>query len=178
MKNSIFLVNKIQKFIYNSNLFYFDQSILVAVSGGQDSICLLMIFLQLRNQFNLNLGIMYCNHLWNKTSFYQCLHMLKISYIFHKSLYFPLFLKQTVNETHARKERYKFLVRIASFYNYKKISTGHNNSDCIETLFLNLCRGSSQYGLTSLLSKRTINNKFFYSIFLNNYDLYEISKIK
>ena len=57
MKNSIFLVNKIQKFIYNSNLFYFDQSILVAVSGGQDSICLLMIFLQLRNQFNLNLGI-------------------------------------------------------------------------------------------------------------------------
>ena len=56
MKRSVFLINKIRNFIIHQNLIYYDQKILIAISGGQDSTCLVLIFLQLKNQFNVQIS--------------------------------------------------------------------------------------------------------------------------
>ena len=178
MKLSIYLTNKVRNFVINQNLLYYNQSILIAVSGGQDSTCLFLIILQLKNQFHFHLGLTYCNHLWKKGNFSQSFHLFKLSYIFSQSLYFATCLKKVFNEQQARDERYKLIRRIAEFYNYQKILTGHTETDYLETLLLNLFRGSSNEGLLALSIKKQFIHKNIKYFFLNNKNLYENSDDK
>ena len=55
-------------------------------------------------------------------------------------------------EAEARKKRYAFLQSIADKYNARAILTAHHQDDVLETLFINLLRGTGRKGLTSLKS--------------------------
>ena len=178
MKRSVFLINKIRNFIIHQNLIYYDQKILIAISGGQDSTCLALIFLQLKNQFNLQISLLYFNHLWKKSNFFQLLHCLKLSYHFYQSLHFLIPFKNVLNEAKSRNERYKGLIRVSEFYEYQNILTGHTKTDYNETVLLNLFRGSTTEGILSLSRKRKTRPYNIQYLFLTNSDLYEFSNFK
>ena len=44
------------------------QRLLVAVSGGQDSVCLIKLLLDLQPKWGWNLGIAHCDHRWRSDS--------------------------------------------------------------------------------------------------------------
>ena len=125
-----------------------NQALLVTVSGGQDSICLLLIFFQLKNQWNWKLKILYCNHLWQKDSLYSLFHLFKVTFFFKISFCFGITLEKIFSEQKARNWRSFLFERINGFYNYHYILTGHSASDRIETGLFKIFKGSSPKGIS------------------------------
>ena len=57
------MLDKVRKYIIENRLIENGDKILVALSGGPDSVCLLHILARLRSEFNLKLGAIHINHL-------------------------------------------------------------------------------------------------------------------
>ncbi len=129
--------------------------ILVAVSGGQDSLCVSKLLLDLQSKWHWSLAIAHCDHNW-ATDIGIADHVEMIS----KSWSIPFFLKQAENlketEAAARKWRYQALIEIAQENNFQYIVTGHTKSDRAETFLYNLIRGAGADGLSSLGWQRNL----------------------
>ncbi len=129
--------------------------ILVAVSGGQDSLCVSKLLLDLQSKWHWSMAIAHCDHNW-ATDIGIADHVEKIS----KSWSIPFFLKQAENlketEAAARKWRYQALIEIAQENNFQYIVTGHTKSDRAETFLYNLIRGAGADGLSSLGWQRNL----------------------
>ena len=121
IKTSLVLINRIRNFIIKTNLIIYNRNILIAFSGGQDSICLIIFFIQLTRQFNFYFGLIYCNHLWNLNSLYKLSHLLKISFNLSKNFFFTIVTKKKFTEKNARIWRYLTIYRISQFYRYEVI---------------------------------------------------------
>lgn len=156
LNKSINLVNVFNNILIKKNLLESKQNILVTISGGQDSMCLLFIMLQLQKQWNWQFNILYCDHLWQKESFYVMHNIFKIVFLLKLPIYLPISLKKLLSENKARNWRYSSYERISIFYNYKIIITGHTASDRIETLLFNFFRGSGTEGIHSIDWKKPI----------------------
>ena len=153
-KNDIFLLYKINGIITERTLLEPDQRILIAVSGGQDSICILRILFQLKKKWNWKLGIIHCDHRWNLNSKYQAEHVACLAVNLQINYHEGLAIESVQKEGSARIWRYNIIQLVAISNNYTAIITGHNASDRIETLLYNLTRGSGLHGLQSIKWKR------------------------
>ena len=149
-KKNIYIINYISQVIKKKNLLSPGQTVLLTISGGQDSICLLFIFLQLKTQWKLNIGFLYCQHLWQLESFYTICLVAKLAYLFKLPFYSSITIKNINTEEKARNWRYKIFKKISDNYNYNIITTGHTATDRIETCFLQFIRGTSPKGIFSL----------------------------
>ena len=130
--------------------------IVVAVSGGPDSVCLLDIFSKLREEFHIELIVAHLNHgLRGKDSdqderFVKNLSR-KMGIVCHtkKIELYRIRNKRSIEEA-ARDERYTFLFDVLRDTNAKKIATAHHMDDQAETFFINLLRGSGPKGLSGI----------------------------
>lgn len=129
--------------------------LLVAVSGGQDSLCLIKLLLDLQYKWGWELAIAHCDHRWTKDVGIAD-HVAQIA----QSLAIPFYLKVagevTQTEAAARLWRYQSLIEIATENRFEKIVTGHTQSDRAETLLYNLIRGSGADGLQALTWRRAL----------------------
>ncbi len=122
----------------------------LAVSGGVDSVVLLDI---LSNQKNLELIVTHFDHGIRENSaddrkFVASLaKKYKLSFEYDKGK-----LGAKASEEVARKARYDFLKKILDKYNADAIITAHHQDDVLETMIINLLRGTGRKGLTSLKS--------------------------
>ncbi len=147
----------------------FDRTLLVAVSGGQDSVCLLHLLAGLRTELNLKIHVAHLNHqLRAKES------GLDAQYVFdlcHK-LGLPVTIGQTDAKAYqtahklsleeaAREVRYQFLTETANSIKTKNVAVAHTRDDNVETILLHILRGSGIRGLVGLtpVSQRTINHR-------------------
>jgi len=132
--------------------------ILVAVSGGQDSLCVSRLLLDLQPKWHWQIAIAHCDHNW-ATDIGIADHVEKIS----KSWSTTFYLKQAQNlketEAAARKWRYQALIEIAQANNFQYIVTGHTKSDRAETFLYNLIRGAGADGLSSLGWQRDLTSE-------------------
>ena len=167
-QKTIELVNFLHQLVIKKKILKSNQSMILAISGGQDSISLLFIFIQLKNQWNWKLSIIYCNHLWQKDSFYTMLHLFKLSYLLNVPLYLAVTLQKVLTEQKARNWRSLTFQRITGFYLFSVIITGHSKSDRIETGFFNLFRGSGTQGVGSLNWTKVKIKDYFFKLNKNN----------
>lgn len=135
--------------------------ILVAVSGGSDSMCLL----HLLHKVNKNIAIVHCNFQLrgaesdeDETFVKQQAEKFSIPcYVkrFNTSDYAHT-TSQSIQEA-ARELRYNFFEHIRRLYQYQFVATAHHADDSIETFFINLIRGTGLKGITGIKSvKETI----------------------
>ena len=133
-----------------------DASLLVAVSGGQDSLCLAKLLQMQSAKFNWNLTIAHCDHQWRSDSSANAEHVENIA----KEWGIAFCLRTTesllASEADARKWRYAMLVEMANIHKCAYVATGHTRSDRVETLLHNLMRGSGADGLASLTWVRSL----------------------
>ena len=167
-QKTIELVNFLHQLVIKKKLLKSNQSMILAISGGQDSISLLFIFIQLKDQWNWKLSIIYCNHLWQKDSFYTMLHLFKLSYLLNVPLYLAVTLQKVLTEQKARNWRSLTFQRITGFYLFSIIITGHSKSDRIETGFFNLFRGSGTQGVGSFNWTKIKIKDYFFKLNKNN----------
>ena len=167
---SVDLVNSIRKIIITKQLIKATEGVLISISGGQDSICLLFLINQLYTQMDLRFSLFWCHHLWQIDSFSLMRQITKISFLFQFDGCFAITSKLVPSEILARNWRHNCSYRICLFYHYSKIILAHSANDKVETILLNLLRGTGTAGLSPLSLKYTnsIANKehvFSYSVF-------------
>lgn len=133
------------------------QRLLVAVSGGQDSMSLIKLLLDLQPKWGWDLAIAHCDHRWRSDStanadyIEQLAHSWQLSFYRQTASYIPK------SEADARHWRYQVFAQIALTHNYDYVVTGHTKSDRAETLLYNLIRGSGSDGLQALTWKRPLD---------------------
>ncbi len=147
-KKIIDIVNQTNRKLNQSNVVKKNHILLISISGGQDSICAFFMLLQLKKQWKWSFGLIYCNHLWQKDSFYTSSFIVQLASIFQIPLYCPITSIKIFNEYQSRYWRYDIFYRISFFYSYELVTTGHTSSDKIETILFQLIRGTSTQSLT------------------------------
>ncbi len=133
-----------------------NQRLLVAVSGGQDSLCLIKLLLDLQPKWGWNLAIVHCDHRWRSDSQASANHVEQLARNWGISYYLETASDIPTTEAAARQWRYQALTEIAIAQNYPYIVTGHTASDRAETLLYNLIRGSGADGLSALTWARPL----------------------
>lgn len=133
-----------------------NQQLLVAVSGGQDSLCLIQLLLDLQPKWGWHLAIAHCDHRWRSDSEANANHVEQLAKNWGISYYLQTADRAPKTEAAARHWRYQTLTKIAIEYNYTYIVTGHTASDRAETLLYNLIRGTGADGLSALTWTRSL----------------------
>jgi tRNA(Ile)-lysidine synthase len=159
-ENKIF--HTVKETIARYGMFAPGDSVLVAVSGGPDSVALLHLLIAMAGEYSLQLAIAHLNH---------CLRVPEsdrdaefVSALAGK-FSLPFYLeKKDVRafqrrrrlslEEAARQVRYAFYDAVASKDGYNKIATGHHSDDNAELVLMNLLRGSGPLGLSGIAPVR------------------------
>ena len=146
---------RLHKTLRQRSLLPSEAKVLIAVSGGQDSLCLGKLLLDLSSKWNWRLAIAHCDHRWS-TDAGIAERVDEVA----QSWQLPFYLKiaDAVRETEAaaRQWRYRALIEIAREREFEYIVTGHTKSDRAETLLYNLIRGAGANGLSALTWQRTL----------------------
>ncbi len=153
---------KVREAIARFSLFPENSKILVALSGGPDSITLLHILLSLKKEMNLTVGAVHVNHmLRGEESDRDEAFVRELC----RNWNVPLIVKR-VNiseisggknvEAVARRERYRLFREALKEWNGDFVALGHTASDLTETVLLNLTKGSGIKGLRGFLPKREV----------------------
>lgn len=133
-------------------------ALLVAVSGGQDSICLLRLLLDLQPKWDWSLAVAHCNHRWRSDADANAEFVRQLAQIWQLPYYTATADQAVTGEAAARQWRYQVLTDMAIEQGYRVVVTGHTASDRAETLLYNLMRGSGADGLQALVWQRQLSS--------------------
>lgn len=157
-KTSIF--NRISEFCDRENLFFPDQTLIVGLSGGPDSVFLLHYLLAVQKKYNLTLIAAHLDHGWRKesaadTEFCKRLCvLLGITLVTAHLQEIALTKKNSGSaEETARNARRAFFEQCAREHTADAIALAHHQDDAAETFFIRLVRGSGLTGLTGIKAK-------------------------
>jgi tRNA(Ile)-lysidine synthase len=133
-----------------------DQKILIACSGGLDSI----VLLHLLQKIGLTLGVAHCNFKLRGDHSDADLSFVKtIAANLGVPVFTTVFDTKTYAKTQgistqvaARELRYEWFYSTAKANGYDRIATGHHADDDLETFFINLSRVTGLRGLTGIVS--------------------------
>ncbi|WP_066889726.1 tRNA lysidine(34) synthetase TilS [Clostridium nigeriense] len=156
------MINKVRDFVIENNLIQNGDKVLVALSGGPDSVCLLSILYKLKDYFNIEIGAAHVNHMLRgeealKDEEYARHICCELGVeFFSRSIDIKKISesKGISHELAGREERYKFFEIISKENGYNKIAIAHNANDQAETILMNMMRGSGIEGLCGIRSKR------------------------
>lgn len=134
---------------------YFNRhkKILVAVSGGADSMSLLHFLYNHQKDLDIQLGIAHVNHKQRQESEHEEAYLRhwaeEHKVPFHYSAFSGKF-----SENAARTFRYEFFKQVMKAYDYSALVTAHHADDQAETIFMRLLRGSRLRHLTGISAIR------------------------
>ncbi len=150
---------RVAEFIQKHHLLLPDERLVVAVSGGPDSVCLFHVLLQLQKRLALKLYVAHLNHklrgaesdadatyvaeLARKFSVPAIMETEDVTAYHKKS-------KGGSLEESARELRYAFFARVAKSIGASKVAVGHTKDDNVETILLHFLRGTGTAGLRGL----------------------------
>lgn len=131
------------------------ECVLIAVSGGQDSLCLAQLLLDLQPKWRWQLAIAHCDHCWPKDVGIAA-HVQQLAQYWQLPFYLKTATEVNTSEAAARQWRYQALIEIAREQRFRDVVTGHTKSDRAETLLYNLMRGAGADGLQALTWQRPL----------------------
>ena len=163
-------LSQFQDFIQQHELFASGNKILLAVSGGKDSVLMLHLF----KAIGVNIGVAHCNFNLRADEAQRDENFVKL---LAETLDLPFHIthfdtkkyaveNKISTQMAARDLRYTWFeeIRVANQYDY--IALAHHQNDAIETVMMNLIRGTGISGLHGILPKR--NHLIRPLLFLNS----------
>lgn len=154
------LVDTVKKTIERYSMISPNDCLLAGVSGGADSVALLLLLIDISQFFNLNLsiGIAHVNHLLRgEESDRDEKFAINLAQKHNLPCYtikvdVSLIAKQRrlSFEEAAREVRYSFYSQILEQDHYNKIALGHNSDDNAELVLMNILRGSGTKGISGI----------------------------
>jgi len=155
------MIRKIREAIEKNHLLDGGETVIVAVSGGPDSVALLKVLEMLSSEYRLSLIVAHLNHGLREEAPSEEQFVRKMAadmgFVYEsKALDIGSLRKGTGKcvEHISRKVRYDFLSYVANKHGAQKIALGHNSNDQTETVLMNFLRGSGPAGLKGMLPAR------------------------
>ena len=155
-------MKQVREFIKENNLIEKNDNIILGVSGGADSVCLLYILNGIREELNLNITCVHINHMIRQTAERDekfCLDLCAVLNIPCKSFKTDCIAVSERDglsvEEAGRNERYRIFNETGKDVygeNNYKIAVAHHMDDLAETLIFNVIRGTGINGLSSIKS--------------------------
>ena len=134
--------------IYLRTLLRKNDCIVVATSGGPDSMCLLHLLCELKQELNLKLIVAHVNHNLREASKMEASFVQKVceeNNLIYKYLEIKDYGQENIEQA-ARLKRYNFFDELVHTYHAKYLMTAHHGDDLMETILMRLTRGSSLKG--------------------------------
>ena len=157
---------KFKKVIRKSQLISPGDRVLVAVSGGPDSVALLHVLYNLQDELGLHLEVAHLEHgLRGEEAKEDARFVRELA----ERLNLPVHIKEVSVprlrsqagrgnlEELARLERLRFFAEVARRRNLNKIATAHTQDDQAETVLMRLLRGSGRKGLGGIAPRQPVN---------------------
>jgi len=152
------LEQQVFDFIRQHHLLLSNEKLVVAVSGGADSVCLLHILVGLQEKLKIKLHLAHLNHQLRGAD-----SEADADYVSDLALKWGIpatierrdvkgYQKQErlSLEEAAREVRYHFLTEVAGATGAKRVAVGHTRDDHIETILMHLIRGAGTRGMRGL----------------------------
>ena len=150
------IIKKIEKTIVHHNMLDHGDRVLVAVSGGPDSVVLLDVMDGMKEALSLDLVVAHFDHGLrpdadeSETRFTASLAASRNLPFVAKKALSPMGKNGSNLEEEARNHRYKFLEHAKKTHTAQKIALGHTLDDQAETVIMRLLRGSGPTGLSGI----------------------------
>ncbi|HBO83669.1 MAG TPA: tRNA lysidine(34) synthetase TilS [Deltaproteobacteria bacterium] len=152
------MLNQVKKTIERFNMLKNGDRVLVAVSGGADSVVLLHVLMEIKDKYSLDIAVVHLNHSMRGEESDR-------DFVFVKNLAERIgvrFIGKKINvpeiksehggspQEVARRVRYRFFEDVAREYNADKIATGHTLDDQAETVIMRFIKGTSLRGMSGI----------------------------
>lgn len=152
------IIDEVKNTIIRNNMLSYGEKVLIGVSGGPDSMCLLHLLYKFKDEYGLKLAVAHVNH---------CLRGIesdedeKFVRNFCKSIDVDFYSTRVdINslakekgiscESAGREARYEFFSHVFSQIDADKIALAHNANDQAETVMMRIMRGTGLEGLTGI----------------------------
>jgi tRNA(Ile)-lysidine synthase len=155
---------RIHQFIDKNKLIAPRGLLIVGVSGGADSMALLLVLAGLRHKLGVQLHAVHFNHKFRP----QSSRDERFVETWCKQLNIPLTVGyrqggklKHLSEDDARQMRFDFFVKTARRFKAQAVALAHTRNDLAETVLMRLMRGSGLYGLRAILPRRCLEGIMF-----------------
>jgi tRNA(Ile)-lysidine synthase len=160
-KKSPSVEERVLRFVVEHQLLAPGQCLVVAVSGGADSVCLLHVLLSLRERLGIKLHLAHLNHqLRGAESAADADYVAGLAHrlgvpatIERRDVKAYQGRRRLSLEEAAREVRYDYLAEVARSLGADCVATGHTRDDHVETILMHLIRGTGPRGLRGLRPK-------------------------
>lgn len=151
------LVNQFREYLQEQKLVEHGDRIILGVSGGPDSLTMLDLFVKIKDEYQLELIVFHLNHMFRKEA------QAEADFVSGKAKEYnlpeiieafdlPQYIKKEglSPEEAARRVRFKLLRKWVERARADKVALAHHRDDLVETVFLNLLRGTGLKGLAGI----------------------------
>ena len=153
---------KVLRFVKENELLLAGEKILIAFSGGPDSVFLLHFLNKFKKKYKIEIGAVHINHLLRGNDSQRdelfcktiCEELSIPFYSLRKNIKTYSKKNKYSLEVAGRKVRYEFFEKISQANGYDKIATAHNADDNVETVLINLIKGTGIKGIAGIPVKR------------------------
>ena len=141
-----------------------NSKVIIACSGGPDSMCLLNLLIKLKINKNLELIIAHVNHKLRTVSDEEA--KMVEDYAIQNNVIFELkeldYQNTKFSEDDAHRKRYEFFKSLIKKYQAQYLLTAHHGDDLIETILMRIARGSNLNGYIGI--KRITQNEDYITL--------------
>lgn len=155
------MVNKIKRTIKKYDMICKNDRIVIGVSGGSDSMCLLHFLRSISQEYNLKLFVVHINHcirgedadLDQQYVEDICEEWNIPCYAYKVDIKNKAKIEAICEEEMGRRVRYGTFLEVMKQNNANKIAVAHNKNDVVETIFFNFTRGTGLNGIVGIKPK-------------------------
>jgi tRNA(Ile)-lysidine synthase len=160
-EKNLSIEQRVSGFMLEKRLVSRGDCLILAVSGGADSVCLLHVMHSLKEKLGITLHVAHLDHqLRGEESEADAAYVVRLA----GSLDIPVTVSRAdvrgfqkkhrlSLEEAAREVRYNFLAETAAAVGAEAIATGHTQDDQVETIMLHIIRGTGIKGMVGLNAK-------------------------
>ena len=150
-----------EKYIKENNLIELNEKILVALSGGVDSVFLLYMLMGVRDKYRLEIEAFHLNHNLRENAIRDEMFCVRLCESLGIKLHnYSVDIRQRAEcdrislEQAGRNVRYEIITKLTQENDYNKVATAHHKDDNAETILMHIIRGSGISGLSGIPLRR------------------------